>query len=315
MNRPTIPFRFFVDDDDAGLRLDVFLANQEEPPLSRSQVRKFLDRGEITVNDDLVKAGYTLRPGDEILWEHTPPPPPSTAPQPIALRILYQDDDLAIIDKPAGLVVHPAPGHPDGTLVNALTYHFDNLSQLPGQFRPGIVHRLDRDTSGALAITKTDRAHRFLAGQFRDHSIERVYHALAFGSGLDEHGTFDTGHARHPHHRIRYTGTTHSRRRAITHYKVLERFHSQACLLECRLETGRTHQIRMHLSEANAPILSDTLYGGRATGQTSIIDRQALHALTLGLQHPDGHMISCRSDYPDDFQQALDALRSGQDWR
>lgn len=312
--RPTF-FRFNVDDDDAGERLDVYLADQEDPPLSRSQVRKFLDRGEIKVNDELVKAGYRLRGGDEILWEHTPAPRPSTAPESIDLQILYEDDDLAIIDKPAGLVVHPAPGHPDGTLVNALTYHFDHLSDLSGTLRPGIVHRLDRDTSGALAITKTDRAHRHLAEQFRRHTIERVYHALAFGPGLDDEATFETGHGRHPRHRVRYTGQIDSRRRAVTHIRVLERFASGACLVECRLETGRTHQIRMHLSEANAPILADHLYGGRAAAGASIIDRQALHALILGLEHPDGHQIRCRSEYPRDFQAALDALRSGADWR
>ncbi len=315
MNDSTTLFRFSVGEEDAGQRLDVYLADEEDPPLSRSQVRKFLDRGEITVNHKQVKAGYKLRSGDEILWEHTPPPRPTTAPEPIDLVVLHDDADLAIIDKPPHLVVHPAPGHPDGTLVNALTYHFDALSSLSGKFRPGIVHRLDRDTSGALAITKTDRAHRHLGDQFRDHSIERVYHALAFGPGLDDEGTFDTGHARHPKHRVRFTGEVDSRRRAITHYRVLERFSSGACLVECRLETGRTHQIRMHLSEAHAPILGDHLYGGRTTSEVSIIDRQALHALVLGLQHPDGHRIHCRSEYPTDFQDALDALRAGRDWR
>lgn len=283
--------------------------------MSRSQVRKFLDKGEISVNDDIVKAGYRLRPGDEIRWEHSPPKELTTKAQEIAFGILHEDDEMAIIDKPAGLVVHPAVGHPDKTLVNGLTFRFQQLSTVGGELRPGIVHRLDRDTSGALAIAKTDRAHHHLAAQFRAHSAERVYHAIVHGPGLAPEGTFETGHARHQRHRVRFTGSQESDRIAITHYRLLERFESGACLVECRLETGRTHQIRMHFFEANAPLLGDHLYGGRATSSASIIDRQALHALTLGVEHPDGSLIRCRSPYPADFEAALEALRRGSDWR
>ncbi len=283
--------------------------------MSRSQVRKFLDREEISVNGQQVKAGYRLRTGDEILWEHSPPKEFTTKAQPIEFDILYEDDELAIIDKPPGLVVHPAPGHPDGTLVNGLKYRFHTLSTVGGDLRPGIVHRLDRDTSGALAIAKTDRAHLHLAAQFREHSAERIYHALVHGPGLDSEGTFETGHARHPRHRVRFTGTQPSKRTAITHYMVRERFDSGACVVECRLETGRTHQIRMHFFEANAPVLGDHLYGGRTTSASSIIDRQALHALTLGIEHPDGRTIRRQSPYPPDFQAAVEALRRGRDWR
>lgn len=308
-------YRYRVDADQAGERLDRFLADRDPPGLSRSQVKKFLDRGEITVGDEHVKAGYKLRAGDQIRWEHTPPPQPSTRPQPIELDILHEDDELAVVDKPAGLVVHPANGHPDGTLVNALNHHFNDLSSIGGELRPGIVHRLDRDTSGALAVAKTDRAHRHLARQFRERTADRRYHALVHGPGLDDEGTFDTPHTRHPRHRVRFTGTVESERRAITHYRVVERFDSGACLVECRLETGRTHQIRMHFYEANAPVLADELYAGTATSSPSIIDRQALHALTLGVEHPDGHRIDCRSPYPSDFRSALEQLRNGADWR
>lgn len=311
----TTVHRYRVDDADAGRRLDRFLADRDPPSLSRSQVKKCLNRGEITVDGEQVKAGYSLRAGDRIRWEHTPPKEPTTAPQPIAFDVLYDDVELAVIDKPENLVVHPAPGHPDGTLVNGLTHRFDRLSTTGGELRPGIVHRLDRDTTGALAIAKTDRAHRHLAAQFRDHSAERTYHALVHGPGLSDEGTFRTGHRRHPQHRIRFTGEMDSERHAVTHYRIVERFSSGACLVECWLETGRTHQIRMHFFEAHAPVLGDSLYGGRVTSSSSIIDRQALHALTLGIEHPDGQWLECRAPYPQDFQSALDALRAGRDWR
>lgn len=316
MNDGTTQFRFAIGEEDVGLRLDVFLAEQDDPPLSRSQVKKYIDAGEIEVNDDIVKAGYRLREGDQIRWIYQAPPQPSTRPQDIDLQILYEDAELAIIDKPAGLVVHPAPGHPDQTLVNALTFHFSSLSSIGKErMRPGIVHRLDKDTSGALAIAKTDRAHRHLAIQFKNHAIERVYHALVFGPALPDAGTFRTGHARHPTHRLRFTGDIDSTRRAITHYRVLERFDSGAVLVACRLETGRTHQIRLHFSEAHAPLLSDRLYGGPATSEIPLIDRQALHARVLGLEGPDGQSIRVESEYPEDFAAALEALRAGKDWR
>lgn len=316
MSEASIFFQFIIDEEDAGERLDIFLANQDEPPISRSQIKKFLDRGEVLVNQDQVKAGYRLRQGDQIQWTYTPPPTLSTDPEPIPLTILYEDDDLAVIDKPAGLVVHPAPGHPEGTLVNALTYHFKQLSTLQGALRPGIIHRLDRDTSGVLAVTFTDKANRYLAEQFQARSVQRIYHALVFGPGLADQGRFDTGHGRHPTNRRRFTGAdAGSGRRAITDYRVLERFESGACLVECRLSTGRTHQIRMHLSEANAPILGDQLYGGRAAAKTGIINRQALHARQLGFERPNGKWLDCSAEYPPDFQQALDALRAGKEWR
>lgn len=316
MSEDSITFHFIIDEEDAGERLDVFLASHEDVPTTRSQIKKFLERGEILVDKSPVKSGYRLRTGDQIQWTYTPPPRLSTDPEPIALTILYEDDDLAIIDKPAGLVVHPAPGHPEGTLVNALTYHFERLSTVQGELRPGIVHRLDRDTSGALAVTFTDRANLYLSEQFHARSVKRIYHALVFGPGLDDEGRFDTGHDRNPNNRRRFTGTLdESGRRAITDYRVLERFDSGACLVQCQLTTGRTHQIRMHLSEAGAPILADHLYGGRATSRASIIDRQALHAQTLGFERPDGQWLERSAQYPPDFQLALDELRAGKDWR
>lgn len=311
-----VSFHFDVEDDDDGARLDVFLAEQEDPPLSRSQVKRCIEEGEILVNDDEPhKAGYKLRTGDRVVWEHQPPRPTELIAQDIPLDILYEDDSVAIVNKPAGMVVHPAPGHPDGTLVNALLHHFDRLPNIGGYLRPGIVHRIDKDTSGALAVTKSDQAHRHLAALFHDHEIERRYHALVFAPSLDDSGSFDTLHGRDPNRRRKFSSRVTRGRRAVTHYTVLERFHRKAALVECTLETGRTHQIRMHLSEANAPLLGDQLYGGKATRNSSVIGRQALHARSLGFKHVDGSDVDVIAGYPKDFQHAIDELRRGSDWR
>jgi 23S rRNA pseudouridine1911/1915/1917 synthase len=311
----TTHFSFLVDPEDEGTRLDVFLAEQDEPPLSRSQVRRALDRGEVTVNAAVVKAGHRLRVNDVVEWHYEPAPGLEAFPQDIPLDFLYEDADLAVVSKPAGMVVHPSPGHAEGTLVNAILHHFEDLEAGQGDLRPGIVHRLDKDTSGALVVTKNDVIQRHLAEQFRVHSIERVYHALVHGPGLKDRGTFDTLHGRSPHHRLRFSGQVSQGRRAVTHYEVLERFAHGACLVKCELETGRTHQIRMHFFEANAPLLGDELYGSKATSASRLISRQALHALVLGFEHLDGRHIRCEAPYPADFEAALAALRAGKDWR
>ncbi len=311
------PFHFIIDPEDAGTRLDVFLAEQEDPPLTRSQVRKCLDAGDILVNDRIVKSGYALRENDHILWTIHAPRPTTLEAQDIPLTFLYEDEHLAIVDKPAGLVVHPALGHPDYTLVNALLFHFDGQAgvAIGGELRPGIVHRLDKDTSGALVVSKTDEAHHHLAEQFRAHTTDRVYHALVVGPGLPDSGTIDTLHGRDPRDRKRFSADVSTGRRAITHYKVLERFHTGAALVECRLETGRTHQIRMHFLHIHAPLLGDQTYGGTRAARTPLIQRQALHAVQIGVTHLDGTQLLCTSPYPDDFASALDALRAGKDWR
>lgn len=314
VDQPTT-FRFVVEPDDQGDRLDVYLAEQNDPPISRSQVRRRMDAGEITVNDEQVKAGYKLREDDMIRWDFSPPKRPTLKAQQIPIEVLYEDAAVAVVRKPAGMVVHPSPGHPDGTLVNALLYQFDDLAGIGGKLRPGIVHRLDKNTSGALAVTKSDRAHRFLATQFGKHSVARTYHALVVGPRLDEKGVFDTFHARNPNNRMRYSGLRESKRRAITHYRILERFDGDVCLVECHLETGRTHQIRMHFFEANAPLLGDTLYGNPLTSSTPLIARQALHARSLGFEHPDGMRVDRVAPYPADFEDALKALRAGKSWR
>lgn len=293
----------------------MFLAEQDDPPLSRNQVRRSLDRGEIRVNGDVFKAGYSLREGDQIQWTWQPPVAIDLVAQDIPLDLLYEDEFVAIVNKPAGMVVHPAPGHPSGTLVNAIMHHFDDLPVIGNARRPGIVHRLDKDTSGALAVTKSDIGHQHLANLFKTHDIDRTYHAIAFGPGLPQQGTFSTLHGRDPNHRKRYTARVTHGRQAITHFNVLERFRDGACLVECRLETGRTHQIRMHLAEANAPILADPIYGGKAAQSAQIIDRLALHARTLGFLGADGTKVFCQAPYPLDFANALNDLRAGKSWR
>ncbi len=311
------PFHFVIDPEDAGTRLDVFLAELEDPPLSRSQVRKCLDVGDILVNGRVVKSGYMLRTDHQVAWTHYAPRPSSNEPQDIPLTFLYEDEHLAIVDKPAGLVVHPALGHPDFTLVNALLFHFDGQAgvAIGGELRPGIVHRLDKDTSGAMVVSKTDQAHHHLAEQFRAQTTVRAYHALVVSPGLPDSGTIKTLHGRDPNNRKRFSANVNSGRSCVTHYKVLERFVSGAVLVECRLETGRTHQIRMHFMHIDSPLLGDSLYGGPRASRSSLINRQALHAVRIGFTQLDGTHLELEAPYPEDFEAALTQLRAGRDWR
>lgn len=228
------------------------------------------------------------------------------------LDIAWEDASVVVVNKPSGLVVHPAPGHLHGTLVHGLLHHCTDLAGIGGTLRPGIVHRIDRDTSGLLVCTKNDEAHHCLTAQFAAHTIERTYLALVVlrsGPPLEDRLTLRTGHTRHPTDRLRYTGR-HGGREAVTHIEVVERFH-RAALVRCTLETGRTHQIRMHLSERGWPLLGDRLYGGPSV-VPRWMPRQALHALTLGFDLPDGRHIHCEAAPPEDFAQALLRLRSGQ---
>jgi 23S rRNA pseudouridine1911/1915/1917 synthase len=314
---PTVTtFRFVVEPEDAGQRLDVFLADQEDPPLSRSQIKRCIDAGEVVVGQTAVKAGYVLRPGDIITWRHTSPAPLDLVAQDIPLTFLHLDEHVAIVDKPAGMVVHPAPGHPNGTLVNALLHHLAGaLSPVGDAIRPGIVHRIDKDTSGALVISRTEAAHKHLLALFHNHDIERVYHALMPDRGLKDSGTFDTLHGRDPHDRVKFSSRVREGKRAVTHYTVLERFPQGAALVACQLETGRTHQLRVHFADHNCPLLSDPLYGDRATRSSPLIARHALHALTLGFRGLDGQMIRVQAPYPADFAAAVEALRAGKNWR
>jgi len=293
----------------AGQRLDAALAKLE-PGLSRAQVRRLIEQGAVTVSGAVVKPAHRLRGGELVSGAVPEPEPSEVGAEAIPLAILYQDADLALIDKPAGLVVHPAPGHSGGTLVNALLHHLTDLSGVGGELRPGIVHRLDKDTSGVLVVAKNDAAHRALAAQFKLHSVLREYLALVRGAPRAARGRIEAAIGRHPKDRKRMSTVTRRGRAAVTHYEVVERLRG-ASLLRLRLETGRTHQVRVHLASIGVSILGDPVYGGgRAQGAELGLTRQALHAAVLGFSHPrSGAALRFESPLPEDMRRALEALR------
>lgn len=307
-----------VEEGDDGKRVDQLLA--EKTGIPRGRISASIADGDVTIDGAVSRkksrkavAGQTLA---IIVANATSEP--SAVPQDIPLEIVHEDEHVVVVNKAAGMVVHPAPGHPDGTLVNALLHHCaGRLSSVGGVARPGIVHRIDKDTSGLIVCSKTDEAHTMLQDQFAAHSVKRRYVALCArtsGRGLESRGVFRTRHGRHPTDRKRYTGKRGSRE-AVTRYIVSERFRDGVVLVRCELETGRTHQIRMHLSEAGAPILGDPLYGGRSVAQTPLIKRAALHAETLGFFTPTGEDLYFEVPAPEDFQDALERLRRGSTWR
>jgi 23S rRNA pseudouridine1911/1915/1917 synthase len=275
---------FLVSESAANRRLDSALA--AIAGISRSQARRWIDDGCVRVNANSCRASQTVQLGDEV--EATPPELARSPlePEAIALDVLYEDDDLIVIDKPAGMVVHPAPGHSSGTLVNALLYHCANLGGIGGVERPGIVHRLDRGTSGVLVVAKSDAAHRHLAEQFHEHTIDRVYCAVVRGAPRADEGRVDRAIGRHPKDRKRMSVRGTAAREAQTVWRVTRRFpKSQRAALEVFPKTGRTHQIRVHLASIGLPIVGDTVYG-RSRGRDSDLERPALHAAALGFVHP-----------------------------
>lgn len=302
-------------------RLDLFLAGGFSE-LSRSQVRKLIDDGHILLDGAPAKAGTRLK-GGEVLTVSIPAPSPAEAlPESIHLNIAYEDRHLIVIDKPAGMVVHPAPGHRGGTLVNALLHHCHDLSGIGGELRPGIVHRLDKDTSGLLVATKDDETHRHLSRQFKAHSIQRRYWALVHGLPPGEAGTVDRPIGRHPLHRQKMSSAARAGRQAVTHWRVVQRFdRDRLALLELRLETGRTHQIRVHLAEMNLPVIGDPVYGapGRLRDMTDTalrarlqrLERQFLHARLLGFVHPaTGEYIEFASTLPAELADIVHYLET-----
>jgi 23S rRNA pseudouridine1911/1915/1917 synthase len=285
---------FHLAEGECPLRLDLFLARQ--PGLgSRTQARKLIDEGRVWLNGAQVQPGAKVRFGDTVEVEVLPAVELELLPEPIPLTIIYEDQDLVVVDKPAGLLTHPTPGHHQGTLVNALLYHCPELSGMGGKLKPGIVHRLDKLTSGVMVVAKSDRAHRGLANQFKAHSIERRYLAVVMGEMSDLSGSIAAPISRNPRHSLRMTSRRQEGRQALTHFRVLSR-HQGLTLVELKLETGRTHQIRVHLSERNHPVLGDTLYSqGRTlpgplppeqSAALHRLTRQALHAYFLGFSHP-----------------------------
>lgn len=290
-----------------GERLDKFLA-EELSEMSRSHIQKLIKDGHISVNQKPVKANYKLNAGDQIIVSVPEPEIPDILPEDIPLDIIYEDDDILVVNKSKGMVVHPAPGHYSGTLVNAIMYHCrDNLSGINGVTRPGIVHRIDMDTTGSLLICKNDRAHQSLAEQLKDHSITRKYHAIVHGNLKEDTGTVNAPIGRHPTDRKRMSTHVSNGRPAVTHYRVLERF-GDYTYIECQLETGRTHQIRVHMSSIGHPILGDAVYGPSKCPFR--LDGQTLHAKVLGFIHPTtGEYMEFDAPLPEYFVNLLKKLK------
>ena len=308
--------KFYIEPGQAVERLDRFLTLQLSE-LTRSQLKKLVDDGLVQVNGQAVKAGVKLRGGETVTVTVPAAQPFEALPEQLPLDILYEDSDLIVVNKAAGMVVHPACGHEQGTLVNALLYHCDDLSGVGGELRPGIVHRLDKDTSGVMVATKNDFTHNHLAAQFKAHSIQRRYVALVHGQVQNARGTIEAPIGRHPTQRKKMTSRGRGGRRAVTHWKVLRRYDAdRMTLLEMRLETGRTHQIRVHLSEMNLPLVGDPLYGNRTRANAindlevrqriHALHRQALHARLLGFIHPRSEeYIEFTTDLPEDLSSIV----------
>ena len=293
--------------DIPGERLDAFLARCADG-LTRSAAQRLIEEGCVTRNGKPGKKNDKLSPGDEIVYALPEPKEVDIVAKEIPLQIVYEDEDLLVIDKPKGLVVHPAAGHQDDTLVNGLMYAMgDNLSGINGELRPGIVHRIDKDTSGLLAVAKNDYAHTWLASQLKDHSMYRVYELIVCGNLKEDSGTVDAPIGRHPSDRKKMCVTARNSRDAVTHWEVIARYRGYTHV-RCRLETGRTHQIRVHMAHIGHPILGDTVYGHKKPelGQ----DSQCLHAGTLCFSHPrDGRPVMVFAPLPEYFVQVLEKLK------
>ena len=300
---------FVVGPPQAGERLDRALAALAG--VARAQAQRWIEDERVRVNGALARASLKLAEGDRVLADPPEAAPSVLAAEPIALTLLHQDDALAVLDKPAGLVVHPAPGHASGTLVNALLHHVRDLAGIGGVARPGIVHRLDRGTSGVMVIAKTDAAHVALARQFHDHTIERVYVAFAHGGPKQDEGRIERAIGRHPSDRKRMSVVTKRGRAAATRWRVLRRFSKSSVVkLEIRPETGRTHQIRVHLSAHGLPLLGDETYGAPHAGSLArALGRPALHAALLGFTHPtSGERLRFEVPLPADLAALEEAL-------
>jgi 23S rRNA pseudouridine1911/1915/1917 synthase len=311
---PTLSFH--VMDEDAGARLDAYLAARIEG-WSRARLQRLIEDGDVLVGGRLAKSSYKLRAGDEIEVELTPPPSTNFTPENIPLEIVYEDDDLVVVNKPAGLVVHPAAGIHGGTLANALAFHFGQLSQHAGPVRPGIVHRLDKDTSGLMVVAKQESAHENLQDQFRARTVFKSYVALVHGRVKDDKGQIDQPLARDPRNRTRMA-VVRGGRPALSIYRVRERF-DRFTLLGVEIKTGRTHQIRVHLSFIKHPVVGDETYGGgrdntvtetRLRARMRAMGRQFLHAEILGFHHPrTQEWLRFTAPLPQQLSEFLDGLK------
>lgn len=302
-------FQFHIDNKDKGTRIDKYLTGSLKE-YTRSHIQKLIQDGLILVNDKNVKANYKVRQGDTIKVTIPAKEAVEIVPENLPLNILYEDDDIIVINKEKGMVVHPANGHLSGTLVNGLLYHYgDNLSTVNGEFRPGIVHRLDMDTSGALIVCKNDHAHELLAIQFKNNSVVRKYHAICYNAFSEEEGTIDAPIGRHPVARKRMSINYENGKRAITHYKLIQNLKDNFAYVECSLETGRTHQIRVHMASINHPVLGDHVYGPKS--KRFKLDGQVLHARKIGFMHPTkGEYMEFEAGLPVYFNKVIKRLSS-----
>lgn len=291
----------------SGERLDVFLT-KKQPELSRSHVQKLVADGRALVNGTVRKANFKLREGDEVSLVVPEPEAVEIKAEDIPLDVLYEDEDIIVVNKARGMVVHPASGVNSGTLVNALLFHCQDLSGINGEIRPGIVHRLDKDTSGVMVCAKNDKAHIDLAEQIRTKSAHRIYWAIVHGNIKEEAGIIKGDIGRHPTDRKKMAIVRENGKPAVTHFKVLERF-GDYTLIECRLETGRTHQIRVHMTSIGHPLVNDPKYGPKKQSPFAI-EGQALHSLSLVLRHPStGEEMTFTAPVPEDMNRILTGLR------
>jgi 23S rRNA pseudouridine1911/1915/1917 synthase len=303
--------------DSEPIRLDLFISRQMEGE-TRTAVQRLIEAGNVLVNGQVSRPSVKLKGGEEVSVDIPAPVEAEPQPEAIPLEILYEDKELIVINKPAGMVVHPGPGNSSGTLVNALLSHCSDLSGIGGELRPGIVHRLDKGTSGILVAAKSDRAHQGLCAQFHVHTVKRIYQALVFGTPQTDTGKIEGTIGRHPTERLRQSGKARHGKHAVTRWKVKERY-GRISLIELRLETGRTHQIRVHMTESGFPLLGDPLYpdGGRVNNladtrlkkMITSLGRQALHARTLGFIHPvTEEYLEFTTEMPDDMKALCDYL-------
>ena len=300
------PIRLRASEESKNQRLDAFLASSLDG-LTRSQATRLIESGEVAVNGRAVSKSYKLAGGEDIAVTLPEPEPVEAVPQDIPLDVVYEDADVIVVNKPSGMVVHPAPGHPDGTLVNALLYHCaGTLSGVGGALRPGIVHRIDRDTSGLIIAAKNDAAHQYLFAQLADHTLARTYECIVVGKLREDRGTVDAPIARHPTDRKRMAVVAGGRE-AVTHWEVIARYPGYTHV-RCRLETGRTHQIRVHMAYIGHPILGDTVYGAKK--EVPGLTGQCLHAVGLRFLHPRTHeVVELSCPLPEEFTRMLQKIR------
>ncbi len=310
MDENSEKLEFIVTDEYEGLRIDKLISELVDS-LSRSFIKKLIDDDKVTCNDKKIKASYQVSEGDRIELEIPPLQIPEIVPEDIPLDILYEDNDVLIVNKPKDMVVHPAAGHYTGTIVNAVMHHCrDNLSGINGVMRPGIVHRIDKDTTGSVIICKNDKAHIKIADQLKEHSINRVYHAICYGVIEQDEGDVDAPIGRSQTDRKKMAVVKNGGKEAFTHYKVLKRFpEDKMTYIECRLKTGRTHQIRVHMAHIGHPLLGDEVYAPSRKSKFKL-NGQCLHAKTLGFIHPTtGEYVEVDAPLPEYFSHLLEILK------